>query len=54
MQSTIEGVKNDLIETMNNNKKDDDELSKRVDTLAIQVSDLNKMIVDEYLFFQTY
>ena len=47
MQSTIEGVKNDLIETMNNNKKDDDELSKRVDTLAIQVSDLNKMIVDE-------
>ena len=47
MQSTIEGVKNDLIETMNNNKKDDDELRKRVDTLAIQVSDLNKMIVDE-------
>jgi hypothetical protein len=47
MQSTIEGVKNDLIETMNNNKKDDDELSKRVDILAIEVSGLNKMIVDE-------
>lgn len=47
MQSTIEGVKNDLIETMNSNKKDDNELSKRVDTLAVQVSDLNKMVVDE-------
>jgi hypothetical protein len=47
MQSTIEGVKNDLIETMNNNKKDDDELSKRVDTLAIEVNGLNKMVVDE-------
>jgi hypothetical protein len=46
MQSTIEGVKNDLIQAMNNNKKDD-ELSKRVDTLAIQVSDLNKIVVDE-------
>jgi len=47
MQSTIESVKNDLIETMNNNKKDDVELSKRVDTLAIQVSDLNKAVFDE-------
>jgi hypothetical protein len=47
MQSTIEGVKNDLIETMNSNKKDDIELSKKVDTLAIQVSSLNKMVVDE-------
>jgi len=47
MQSTIEGVKNDLIETMNSNKKDDIELGKKVDTLAIQVNDLNKMIVDE-------
>ena len=47
MQSTIEGVKNDLIETMNSNKKDDNELSKRVDTLAIEVNGLNKMVVDE-------
>ena len=46
MQSTIEGVKNDLIQAMNNNKKDD-ELSKKVNNLAIQVSDLNKMVVDE-------
>lgn len=47
MQSTIEGVKNDLIQAMDNNKKDDNELSKRVDTLAIQVSDLNKAVFDE-------
>ena len=40
MQSTIEGVKNDLIEAMNSNKKDDDELSKKVDTLAVQVNKL--------------
>jgi hypothetical protein len=46
MQSTIEGVKNDLIQAMNNNKKDD-ELTKKVDNLAIQVSDLNKMVVEE-------
>jgi polyhydroxyalkanoate synthesis regulator phasin len=47
MKSTIEGVKNDLIQAMDSNKKDDNELSKRVDTLAIQVTDLNKMVVDE-------
>jgi hypothetical protein len=47
MQSTIEGVKNDLIQAMDTNKKDDNELSKRVDTLAIQVSNLNKMIIDK-------
>lgn len=47
MTSTIEGVKNDLIETMNSNKKDDDEISKKVDTLTVQVSSLNKMVVDE-------
>ena len=47
MQSTIEGVKNDLIETMNNNKKDDIELGKKVDTLTVQVSSLNKMVVDD-------
>jgi hypothetical protein len=47
MQSTIEGVKNDLIQAMDSNKKDDNDLSKRVDTLAIQVNDLNKIVVDE-------
>jgi hypothetical protein len=46
MQSTIEGVKNDLIETMNSNKKDD-KLGKKIDTLTVQVSNLNKMVVDE-------
>ena len=46
-QSTIETVKNDLIVTMNSNKKDDDEISKKVDILVIQVSNLNKMVVDE-------
>jgi polyhydroxyalkanoate synthesis regulator phasin len=47
MQSTIEGVKNDLIQAMDSNKKDDNELCKRVDTLAIQVSDLNKSVFDQ-------
>lgn len=47
MQSTIEKVKDDLIETMNSNKKDDHEISKKVDDLAVQVSSLNKMVVDE-------
>ena len=46
MTSTIEGVKNDLIETMNSNKKDD-ELGKKVDTLTVQISSLNKMVVNE-------
>ena len=46
MQSTIEGVKNDLIETMNSNKNDD-ELGKKVDTLTVQISSLNKMVVNE-------
>jgi len=51
MTSTIEKVKDDLIETMNSNivKKDDDEISKKVDDLAIQVSNLNKIVVDNIL-----
>jgi hypothetical protein len=47
MQSTIESVKNDLIETMNNNKKDDIELSNKVNSLDINVNNLNKLVVDE-------
>ena len=41
MTSTIEKVKDDLIETMNSN------LVKKVDDLAIQVSNLNKIVVYE-------
>lgn len=47
MQSTIEKVKDDLIKSINDNKKDDIELSKKVDKLTVQVSDLNKMVIDE-------
>ena len=41
MQSTIEKVKDDLIETMKNSN-----LAKKVDDLAIQVSSLNKYLID--------
>lgn len=51
MQSTIEKVKDDLIKSINDNKKDDIELSKKVDKLTVQVSDLNKMVVDENPLF---
>jgi hypothetical protein len=45
MQSTIEGVKNELIQAMNDNKKV--YINKKVDNLAIQVSNLNKIVIDE-------
>lgn len=42
MQSTIEKVKDDLIKSINDNKKDDVELSKKVDKLTGQVNSITE------------